>query len=84
MRIFIARCVDFIEQVKPQPQSNHSDRPDLAVMVDPFTGDGLTQRAGVYIRAWGQRGHALHPIAQPLPPLVLEQTALDFGQGQDR
>jgi hypothetical protein len=53
-------------------------------MVDPFTGDGLTQRAGVYIRAWGQRGHALHPIAQPLPPLVLEQTALDFGQGQDR
>jgi hypothetical protein len=48
-------------------------------MVDPLTGDGLIQRAGVHIRASGQRGHAVHPIAQPLPPLMFEQTALDFG-----
>jgi hypothetical protein len=26
----------------------------------------------------------VHPITQLLPPLMFEQTALDFGQGQDR
>jgi hypothetical protein len=26
----------------------------------------------------------VNPIAQLSPPLMLEQTALDFGQGQDR
>ena len=49
-------------------------------MVDPFTGDDRIHGAGVHIRAPGQRGHAVHPIAQLLPSLVFEQTALDFGQ----
>jgi hypothetical protein len=53
-------------------------------MVGPFTGYGLIQRAGVYIRAPSQRGHTVDPLAQPLPPLMFEQSALDFGQGQDR
>jgi hypothetical protein len=53
-------------------------------MVDPFTVDDRIHDAGVHIRAPGQRAHAVHPIAQLSPPLMLEQTALDFGQGQDR
>jgi hypothetical protein len=48
-------------------------------MVDPFTGDDRIHGAGVHICAPGQCGHAVHPIAQLLPPLVLKQTALDFG-----
>lgn len=51
---------------------------------DPLTGDGRIHCAGVYIRASGQRGHDVDPITQPLPPLVFEQAALDFGQGQDQ
>jgi hypothetical protein len=46
-----------MEPAQHQPQSNHSGRPDVDLMVDPFTGDGLTQRAGVYIRAPGQHCH---------------------------
>jgi hypothetical protein len=53
-------------------------------MVDPFTGDDRIHGAGVHIRLSGQRGHAVHPIAELLPPLMFEQAALDFGQGQDR
>jgi hypothetical protein len=38
----------------------------------------------MHIRAPGQRGHTVDPLAQPLPPLVFKQTVLDFGQRQDR
>jgi hypothetical protein len=33
----------------------------------------------MHISAAGQFRHWCHPIAQLLPPLMLEQTALDFG-----
>jgi hypothetical protein len=68
-----------MEPAKHQPKSKHSGRHDLAVMVDPLTGDDRIPGAGVHIRLPGQRGHAMHPIAQLLPPLMFKQTALDFG-----
>jgi len=53
-------------------------------MVEPLAGDERIHGAGVHIRLSGQRGRAVHPIAQLLPPLMFKQAALDFGQGQDR
>jgi hypothetical protein len=38
----------------------------------------------MHISAAGQFRHWRYPIAELLPPLMFEQTALDFGQGQDR
>jgi hypothetical protein len=53
-------------------------------MVDPLTIESLIQRGGVYISAPSQRGHAVDSLAKLLPPLMFEQSPLDFGQGQDR
>jgi len=53
-------------------------------MFDPLAGDDSIEGAGVRIRAPGQHGHAVDPIAQLLPPMMFESAALDFGRGQDR
>jgi hypothetical protein len=53
-------------------------------MVDPLAGNGRTYGAGLHISPPGQLRHWGYPISQPLPPLMFKQTALDFGQGQDR
>jgi hypothetical protein len=40
---------------------------------------GLIEGRVMHISAAGQFRHWCYPIAQLLPPLVLKQTALDFG-----
>jgi len=53
-------------------------------MVEPLAGYGRKHGFGVHISPPGQLCHSGYPITQPLPPLMFEQAALDFGQGQDR
>jgi hypothetical protein len=53
-------------------------------VVDPLACDGRLQIAGLHISPPGQLRHQGYPNTQPLPPLMFKQTALDFGQGQDR
>ena len=50
-------------------------------MVEPLAGYGRIHGAGLHISPQGQLRHWGYPITQPLPPLVLKQMALDFGQG---